>query len=268
MKHAIGIDLGGTKMALVSGDVAVWLPTGSHFTPERCIEAIQEHGGSPEYIGVAVPGIVDETGTVVACDVLPGLQGWNIPASFPQAHVSVCNDVDAARIEETHDLPHHHSAIVVMVGTAVGASLVIAGQPVRGASGWAGELGYWPIPQDGKGVRLDALAGGDALARAVGCAPHALPQLLAQHDPNAVHHLHHAALTLGVTLAGLLNLLNPHLMVVGGGTWGLPGYAETALAALRSYALPAAWDACTVRAPRSGPWCAARGALRLAVGTG
>lgn len=265
MNSAIGLDLGGTKMAMVAHGQALRLPTGPAFTPKALLRAVETHFGRPECIGVAVPGIVDEAGTVVACDVLPHLAGWNVPNAFPWAHVAVCNDVDAARIEETHDLPPDHSAVVVMVGTAVGASLVLGGHPLRGASGWAGEFGYWPIPHNGTYTRLDLVAGGEAIARAVGCAPEDLPERLRAGHPDVIQGVERAAHALGAALAGVLNLVNPHLLVVGGGTWGLLGYEAHARAALEAYALPAALEACTVRAPRAGAWCAAQGALRNAL---
>lgn len=271
MRRALGVDIGGTKLAMVMQDHAVKLPTGRDFSPEALVKAVRETFGEPTQIGIAIPGIVDALGTVQACDVLPKLNGWNIPQSFPRAHVVACNDVDAVREEETHDLPPGHSAAIVMVGTAIGASFVLQGEPLRGAIGWAGELGYWPVWHNGAFTRLDDVAGGDALVRAVGCLPEELPELLHAQNPAAIKTVESAGRFMGAALAGLVNLLNPNVLVVGGGTWGLPGFEEAAQEALRLYALPKALEACIVRAPRAGPWCAARGALRLAlreVGTG
>jgi len=264
MSIEIGIDLGGTKMAMVSSDRAIRLPTGRDFGPDDVLHAITHAWGRPDRIGMAIPGIVDESGTVVACDVLPKLTGWCIPHAFPNAQVVACNDVDAAREEETHDLPAGQTAAIVLVGTAVGASFVVHGEALRGASGWAGEFGYWPVVHAGARMRLDEAVGGDALARALQVSADELPHLLNERNPHALEAVHAAAQTLGTALAGVLNLFNPHLLVVGGGTFGLPGYEAATLEALRAWSLPEALASCTVRAPRAGAWSAAHGALRRA----
>ena len=81
------------------------------------------------------------------------------------------NDAAAALVEECHDAPAGATAAVVMVGTGIGAALLVNGQPFGGARGWAGELGSIPIATASDGVRtLDQLASGD------GAGPAARPR--------------------------------------------------------------------------------------------
>lgn len=56
-----------------------------------------------------------------------------------------------------------------------------------------------------------------------------------------------AGRALGLGLATLVNLLNPQLLVLGGGALELPGYREAALESAERYTLPDSWRVCTVR---------------------
>jgi len=54
------------------------------------------------------------------------------------------------------------------LGTATGAAFIAGGQPLRGASGWAGELGHLPVMVGDTVRRLDSLAGDAVIARDCG----------------------------------------------------------------------------------------------------
>ena len=69
---------------------------------------------------------------------------------------------------------------------------------------------------------------------------------------------------MGLGLAAVINLLNPELLVLGGGAFALPGYHEAALRSAELHSLPALWQACTLRPTGAGAPTVALGAVRAA----
>lgn len=139
------------------------------------------------------------------------------------------------------------------------------GAPLRGAHGWAGEFGYAPIlVEGGRVARLDDLAGGAAIARRLGTDGAGLHELTMRGTPEAISAVREAGEAFGLGLATLVNLLNPELLVLGGGALELPGYRDAALENAERYALPDPWRVCTVRPARAGAAVVALGAAREA----
>ena len=270
----VGVDIGGTKMLLVTarggGRGMERVATGPETSPREIEEAVRGFVARldelPAVIGIAVPGLVDGDRRVVACDVLPRLAGWRAADAFAGLGipVRVLNDAEAALVEEAHDLPSGSTAALVMAGTAVGAAFRVHGIPLRGARGWAGELGYLPIAT-GDGVRrLDELAGGASIAARVGTDGAGLRRRADDGDADALAAIRRGGEALGLGLAGVVNLFNPGLLVLGGGALDLPGYESAAIESAESHSLPELWRACTVRRVRAGEAVAALGAARAA----
>jgi predicted NBD/HSP70 family sugar kinase len=124
-------------------------------------------------------------------------------------------------------------AIVALLGRGVGLGVVSAGELLRGSAAAAGEWGHTKISVDGPRCRcggtgcLEAYVGADALVAAwrerggdpVGTGWRAITGLVAAADagdPAAGEVLDRALDVLGVSLANLVNLLNPQKIVVGG----------------------------------------------------
>lgn len=270
MSDAIGVDLGGTKLLLVCGEAEARHETGPDFTPaelEGDLRAfIGAHSLRPSHIGIAIPGLVDAEGRVVAVDSPKTFDGWSAREALDDlaCRVVVVNDVNAALAEELHDAPGDITAAVVMAGTSIGAAFVADGRPLLGASGYAGELGYLPLLVGQDVRRLDEVAGGAAIAARLGVSPARVSELAHSGDAAALEAIREGGHALGLGLAAVINLLNPSAIALGGGTSELPGYFEAAVAAAERFALPDLWRACTVRRVRSGARAAALGAMRLA----
>lgn len=271
----VGVDIGGTKLLLAAlhrdGLELHRVPTGPGTGPgliEREIRSfLFRFDDPPAALGITVPGLVDVDGRVTACGTFPSLEGWQAEDAFadPGCPVRVLNDAEAALVEETHDVAPDATAAIVMAGTWIGAAFRANGAPIWGARGWAGELGYAPIAlQDGRVARLDDLAGGGAIARGLDTDGAALHERAMRGDPNALTAIRRAGEALGLGLATLVNLLNPELLVLGGGAFELPGYRKAALENAERYSLPGHWQACTVRSTRAGEAVAALGAIRAA----
>ena len=266
----LGIDIGGTKLLLL----AQWSdhrdvdrgPTGAAFTGRHLDAEIDRFvsglGTAPSGAGVAVPGLVSADGAVQACDVLPLLVGWRAEALGRLCPVRLLNDVEAASLEELHDLPAGTTAAVVMAGTGIGAAFVVDGRPFRGARGWAGELGSIPIAGPEGVATLDQLASGAALIRRIGGGAASVLVRAAAKEPAVLQALRVAGEALGLGLATVIDLFNPSVVAVGGGSLELPGYLDAALESAASHSMPELWKVCEVRRVRQGELTAALGALR------
>jgi predicted NBD/HSP70 family sugar kinase len=271
LESAIGVDLGGTKALFVSGPHSLRFDTGPSLSVADFAAMLDAFMASsrvrPARIGIAVPGLVDVDGRVVACDVLPGLAGWQPSTALRGlgCAIAVVNDVEAALREELHDAPPGLTAGVVMAGTAIGAAFIVAGAPLRGTSGWAGELGYFPCAVGGETRRLDEVAGGAAMAARRGVAPAKLAELALAGEPESLAAIEAGGNALGLGLAAVVNLLNPSRLALGGGAAELPGYREAAERAARQHSIPPLWNDCTMVRVAAGERVVALGALRAAL---
>lgn len=200
-------------------------------------------------VGVGIPGPVHETeGVAVAPPILSGWDGYPIRSTVSDAFgcpAFVDNDANMMALGEhlrgvarTSD-----DFLFVKVGTGIGAGLMVGGRLVRGSTGGAGEIGHVCVAPDSDVVCpcgnvgcLQAFAGGPGIARAAeaaaasGRSP-ALAELrrdkpldardvalaVANGDPAAIGIAREAGQLLGSTLAIAVNLLNPALIVIGGG---------------------------------------------------
>lgn len=200
-------------------------------------------------VGVGVAGLVDFDGVMRYAPNLPGWVGVPVGARLEEAcdlPVTVDNDANAAVLGELlHGAARGRSEVLlVTLGTGIGGGIVTGGRVYRGAHGLAAEVGH--VTVDPAGPRCacgalghwEALASGDALGRmgreraARGEAPGVVAR--AGGDPEAVTGLHVGdsaqageadglailsafARAVAVGLGGLVNVLDPELVVVGGG---------------------------------------------------
>jgi glucokinase len=266
----VGIDIGGTKMLLLAQGEnfrsRLQLPTGSEFAgvdAETAIsEFIQTLPTAPISVGIAIPGLVS-AGTVIACDVLPQLVKW-VPARQIQSicPVAAINDAEAALVQVIGDLQPQTVAAVVMVGTGIGAAIAIDGQILRGAKGWAGELGSIPIGMDGS--TLDRVASGAAILHQLDLDFDRLIALVAANDPISLQAIERAGTALGLGLATLINLFNPEAIVLAGGTLRWQGYLAAAVQSAERHSLPDLWAVCQLQTSPHEDELVGLGAMRFA----
>lgn len=187
MDKAIGIDIGGTKIAVavidkkgtVTHDVTVKSDVSTRETmfDSLCagIDQVLEKAGLTEEsipFGVGVPGLVDrKKGIAVFQNNLP----WeNFPlrerlmTRYPNASkVYLDNDVYQAAYAEwgTSDLGTEDSLVFITVSTGVSSAILQGGEFIRG-KGFAGELGLLPVRnrENLPFERLEKLTSGPALA--------------------------------------------------------------------------------------------------------
>lgn len=190
----LGIDIGGTKVALALGERdgaprahrrLATRPSGEGRADlERIVQAARallEEAGVPlaavERVGVSLPGPLDlAAGRVLDLPNLPGWEGLPVRDLLGEAFgrpVELENDANAAALAEWRygaGRGAQHLVYLTM-STGVGAGLVLGGRLHRGVAGSAGEVGHMPLVQDGEpcacGLRgcVEAYLGGAAWAR-------------------------------------------------------------------------------------------------------
>lgn len=190
------------------------------------------------------PGFYDATRDALA--LTGGLWGWDSPRvlgllreEFGQSLV-IENDVDLAAVAE-HTEGHARgvdTVAFVSVGTGVGVGLIIGGRLHRGAHGAAGEVAFLPFPEDGRdpgdAARRGALeaaasaAGVVRDAQALGLAGEPTAQdvfrLAEEGDPAALAAVANEVDLVAKVLTTVIVVLDPDLIVVGGGIGHAPGF--------------------------------------------
>lgn len=268
-KVKIGIDLGGTKVLIIAGNLEEKVNTGIDFKPSQLETIInnflKKNKLIPVGIGIAIPGLLGNDGTITFCDVLPNFKGWNAKKALIKYDtiIKVCNDVKAAMIQEFHSVNKGFTGGVIMVGTAVGASFIINGEPLLGESGWAGEFGYFPIVINGEVKRIDEVCGGSYLAKCLKITPSQMYDLAVSGDKHILKTIEQAGYYLGVGIAGLINLLNPSRISLGGGTINLPKYWEGAIKGVKENVIPDFWHENILNKVMDDYKVAALGAIRI-----
>jgi len=311
----VGIDLGGTKVQAVVLD-----PDGGHDpvvevrvdTPgdagglvstlagvvaevDGRLGGGRSAGGPVVGVGVGAAGLVDAAGVLHDAPNLPGVVRLDLAGDLAQATgrpVAVDNDATAAMLAEWRlgAARGARDAVLVTLGTGIGAGVVMGGALQRGAMGFAGEPGHmmvdptgppcpcgrsgcWERFASGSGLgrlardaagagrapRLVALAGGDAeQVRGEHVAAAA-----AAGDADALGILDGFAWWVAVGLANLVNILDSELVVVGGGLSEMgellmapvrQHFGELVLAAHSRPAVELRTAALGARAGASGAW--------------
>lgn len=217
---------------------------------EAVREAEEAVGGAAAAVGVGIPALVDHaTGRAGATMHLPlgGIPVADLLSERLGIPVAVDNDATCATVAEHRAgaAQGARTAILLTVGTGIGGGIVTGGQVMRGASGAAGEWGHMTIDHDGGPCSGDCpgrgcwetFVSGTALDRRVREAAAADPQgslaraaaggrelggplaveLAHDGDPAALALVTEQGELLGAGLVSVVNIINPEVVVVGGG---------------------------------------------------
>jgi len=312
MPYALGIDLGGTKILagvidLTTGKVLslakkrTRVELGADEMVSRVISVAQEtlQGAklpAKEAVtsaGVGAAGQVDRARGVLlrapnlATDLrnLPIAERLRAALNLP---TMLCNDVEAAAAGEAvfGAGKGQDDFVCVFVGTGIGAAIVQGGQPYRGASNTAGEIGHMVVDHGGRlcgcGGRghLEAYASRSAIVRVIlaeisrgresslrallpakvderempgGTAIRSkgIAQAVTAGDLLAIDAVTEGARYLASGLASVISFYNPPRIILGGGlVMAVDLFFETAVRYTRQYAHPI--PAATVELARSG----------------
>ncbi len=254
IKVTVGIDIGGTniKVGLVNASGKIVARTvlktencsknknklikAIILAMEELLEEKKLHKKNVVGIGIGLPGLVNAEKGIVT--TLPNIDGWrNVPLEKimkKETGIStfIDNDVNLVTLAEWEfgAGKGRQNLICMTLGTGVGSGLVLNGALYRGEGFAAGELGHMPLNEKGPSCNC----GGEAcferyvgnrylMARAGKIFKNKHIQLpdvfaLAEHgNVRAIQFWEEAATHIGNAFVGVVNLLNPSLIIIGGG---------------------------------------------------
>ena len=211
---------------------------------------LTEHGMSISdlsAIGVGVPGpVITDAGMVIAPPIMPGWDHFPIRETLEKlwnCPVTLNNDAELGALGEwAYGAGRGEKNIAyIKIGSGVGAGLILNQQIYGGTTGAAGEIGHLTIDEDGPLCNcgnhgcLEAYAGGHAIAQQGQSLARSRKRTLLSEIPNdkitayevaeaarrgdlpAQEILKRAGTSIGIALAGLINLFNPSVIIIGGG---------------------------------------------------
>jgi fructokinase len=292
----IGVDFGGTKI-----EVAALTPEGSFLSRVRApnpgnysaaletvrtlVTNVEAQAGERGSVGVGTPGSISpRTGLIRNANTV-WLNGKSFKADLAAVlgrEIRMVNDANCLALSEAVDGAGAGSRVVfaVIVGTGCGGGWVVNGQLIEGANGLGGEWGHIPLPWadadelpapecwcglrgcletwiSGSGLRRDyqnawgeAATGEEIIARA------------RAGEPNASRTWARYVSRFGRALAVICNVVDPDIIVVGGGISNVPELYSALPDAVRPYTFSREWSAPIVAA-RWGDSSGVRGAARL-----
>ncbi len=186
-------------------------------------------------VGIGLPGQVDsERGIIIN---LTNIKGWgnfhlvHYLKGFFKMPVFIENDANCMALAEARmgAAKGASYALCVTLGTGVGAGLIIHNEIYRSSYFFGGEMGHMPVDLDGAACAcggagcLEQYVGNRAIAlKAKKIFKHEIPlellsEMAAKGDKKARRIWEDAGNLLGMAIAGIMNVLNPQVIVIGGG---------------------------------------------------
>lgn len=254
-KLIIGVDLGGTNLKLALIDLKYKIrykevfSTKNFLTKESLIAAtIDSINNIIKYqrlkrkgilgIGLGLPGPIDMQQGIV--HFFPNIPGWkevNLKKILEKRlglPVFLDNDANLMSLAEFRMGAARgcKNAICLTLGTGVGAGIIINGKLYRGSSFASGEIGHIPLNEKGprcncRGIAcLETYIGNKRIIKEArglfkrDISLEELSQLARDKNKKAITIWSRVGSHLGVALSGIVNLLNPDLIVIGGGVAG------------------------------------------------
>jgi fructokinase len=293
----LGIDLGGTKIAGIVLDrdgttlaeARVAAPRGDYHATIEAVAALalrlEAVAGTACTVGIGMPGSLSPaTGRVrnANSDWLNGLPFGADLARRLDRPLRIENDANCLAVSEAVDGAGAGARVVwaVILGTGVGSGIALDGRALTGRNGIAGEWGHGPLPEP----RDDERPGPACYCGRRGCAETWLsgPGLAADHarrhggtltaeavvaaaragSPEAQATLAAHLDRLGRAAAQVVNLLDPDVIVIGGGLSRIPELIAGLPAAIAPHVFSDAFDT-PVRASLHGDASGVRGAAWL-----
>ena len=260
-RFRIGIDLGGTKIEAAAVDRLgvvrvrrrIAAPTGNYRATIEAIAAlvgaIEQQIGETASVGIGMPGTISPITGLVKNANSTWLIGRPLQCDLESTlgrPVRLANDANCFALSEATDgaAAGMETVFGVILGTGVGGGIVIGGRILVGANAIAGEWGHNPLPWP----RPDEIPGPACYCGRSGCVETFLsgPALAADHGRHGGRHLSapeiadfaargdaECGATLGRYmdrlargLAFAINLIDPDVIVLGGGLSGISALYE------------------------------------------
>ena len=254
-KMRVGVDLGGSKTEIAALDesgTTVWreraaTPRGYGQVLQTVVDLVrraEERFGAVTRVGICTPGSISPATGLLKNSNLVSLNGRSIDRDLGRLlsrPVRVANDADCFALSEAVDGAGKGARILfaVILGTGTGGGVVVDGRLLTGPNAIAGEWGHNPLPwaegDELGGARCycgrrgcietflsgPALAGDYWAATGRGLPPEEITRLAEGGDPAAAAALGRYRDRLARALASVINVLDPHAVVLGGGLSGI-----------------------------------------------
>lgn len=293
MSYLLGIDLGGSsiKAVAVTPHGGLQAKFNESFDPDKRLQfaekiraligrAETELGEPAEQIGLSAPGLVSKDGGSIAfmpgrLDGLVGLD-WSKYLGIGQS-VPVLNDAHAALLGEAWlgAARGCRNAIMLTLGTGVGGAAMVDGRLLRGHSGKAGHLGHVSLDMDGPADvcdmpgSLEFQVGNYSIEqRSAGQfdSTHELLEALREGDLKARQIWDRSLRALAVAIGGFTNVLDPEVVIIGG---GIARAGDALFAPLKELVPQFEWQVCAdevqIRPAELGEFAGAYGAAFNAI---
>jgi fructokinase len=248
----IGIDLGGTKIEIIALDPQgtailrrrIATPQGSYpATLLAIVDLVQQAEialGQSATVGIGIPGAESLPDGLIKNANSTCLIGRPLKIDLQdllQREIRLANDANCFALSEAIDGSGRSAEIVfgIILGTGVGGGIVVNQQVLKGANAIAGEWGHNPLPLSdaddlplpycycGRQGCIETYLSGPALSRdhfvysGEMLAAEEIDQRASAGDPNCNASLLRYENRLGRALAGVINILDPQVIVLGGG---------------------------------------------------
>jgi len=263
----IGVDLGGTKIEAAvldrSGQLVVRERVATPRGYANAVEAIagmvrglEQRLGGRGSVGIGIPGVISPTTGLVKNANSIALNGNRFDADISAAlerEVRVANDANCFALSEASDGAGAGADVVfgVIIGTGCGGGVVVGGRILGGHNRVAGEWGHialpWPDASEtpgrecwcGKRNCMETWIAGPSLARDCD-GPDAtdassLPARAAAGEAKAQLALDRHVDRMARGLSAIINILDPDVIVLGGGLSNMAHLTEQLPVALRRY---------------------------------
>ncbi len=251
MTYRIGIDLGGTKIEVIALNNdnqtlfrhRVATPQGDYTATLQTIQALitqtEQYNGYPaSSVGIGIPGAISPATSLVknansTCLIGKPLQ-QDIQRYLDRV-VQIANDADCFTLSEATDGAgaDYRSVFGVILGTGVGGGIAINKALLAGPNAIAGEWGHNPLPWRndddgpiracycGKSDCIETFLSGPGFSHAFKGEPvltaEAIWQAAEEGNPLAQLHCFEYLDYLARSLASVINLIDPEVIVLGGG---------------------------------------------------
>ena len=249
----IGIDLGGTKIEGLALDQhdgrelarkRIAAPRGSYAgtidAVSALVRALEEETGRTGSVGVGIPGVISPATGLIKNANSTWLIGRPLQQDLSRAldrAVRLANDANCFVLSEATDGAAAGAAVVfgVIIGTGTGGGVFVHGRVIAGANAIAGEWGHNPLPSPrdderpgpacycGRSGCIETFLSGPAMARDyVASGGDSVPAIevaarAEQGDVRASACLDRYTDRFARAIAGVINVLDPEVIVVGGG---------------------------------------------------
>ncbi len=234
MEQYIGLDIGGTKCAVVIGDGNGHVLNKIRFdttTYPETLRALMDATAElicedVVAIGVSCGGPLDSKRGVIMSP--PNLPGWDdVPITKMLSErfgvpAYLKNDADACAIAEWKwgSAQGYDNAVFLTFGTGMGAGLILNGRPYSGACDMAGEVGHIRLYDDGhigygKRGSFEGYCSGGGIAQYGHGSAKELAEAARAGDAQAIEIYRKVGRDLGRGLSYIIDILNPEVIVIG-----------------------------------------------------